>query len=117
MIDQMTANSLTEQNYHEKMQKLSSSILLFLDEDIKESIQLGFYSINYFVYFNKRSKYRGTLLSLLHLNRDNNIKYLIKYLKNLGYIVKIEEITKYNYIFSDKAIGFKLSICWDSEGK
>lgn len=117
MINQMIANSLTEQNYHENMQKLSGSIILFLDEDIKDSIQLGFYSINYFVYFNKRSEYRGALLSLWYLNRDNNIKYLIRYLKNLGYIVKFEEITKFNYIFSDKVIGFKLSICWDLEGK
>lgn len=89
--------------------------LLFrgLYEDILKSSQNGLNEVSYKILYNERHKYSGLKNELFHLNRENKIYLLIKYLKSLNYSVKKIEIIKRNIFFKKKIVGFEFEISWD----
>ena len=113
MISQSEAMNLTELEYVKMISDFDTNLSFSFDKDIKESIKLGGQAATYWVYFKKREEYCGMLLQLLDIHRENKLNFLIKHLRKLGYQVIIEDIIKESLVFSDKVIGFKLSIRWD----
>lgn len=113
MISQSEAMDLTELEYVKMKSDFDTNLSFSFDKDIKESIKLGGQAATYWVYFKKREEYCGMLLQLLDIHRENKLNFLIKHLRKLGYQVSFEDLIKESLVFSDKVIGFKLSICWD----
>ena len=112
MISQSEAMNLTELEYVKMISDFDTNLSFSFDKDIKESIKLGGQAATYWVYFNKREEYCGTLLKLFHMHRENKLKFFIKHLTKLGYQVSFEDIIKESLVFSNRVVGFKLSICW-----
>ncbi|MBX9837394.1 MAG: hypothetical protein K2X69_03655 [Silvanigrellaceae bacterium] len=112
MINQIEAMDLTELEYAKMISYFDTNLSFSFNKEIKECIKLGGQAATYWVYFKKRDEYCGMLLQLLDMHRENKLRFFIKHLTKLGYQVSFEDIIKESLVFSNRVVGFKLSISW-----